>query len=158
MSDSREGSVQVDSRHKTARSNARCASANGMVRPCSCPASKRSWQGAPQTRSTPCLRHRFGTGEKPTFPSSQYLCHNAKVVHAFEANTPFEKLPGTQITYRSKISIAPAAPSVPHFPRLRAWAFCGRRPPQLVDSVVIPASKNLHNKRRPATLGLSDFA
>src|SRR6266702_5957816 len=32
-------------------------SANGMVRPCSCPASKRSWQGAPKTRSTPCLRH-----------------------------------------------------------------------------------------------------
>ena len=31
--------------------------ANGMVRPCSCPASKRSWQGAPKTRSTPCLRH-----------------------------------------------------------------------------------------------------
>src|SRR6267378_5184479 len=30
--------------------------ANGMVRPCSCPASKRSWQGAPKTRSTPCLR------------------------------------------------------------------------------------------------------
>ena len=31
--------------------------ANGMVRPCSCPASKRSWQGAPKTRSRPCLRH-----------------------------------------------------------------------------------------------------
>ena len=30
---------------------------NGMVRPCSCPASKRSWRGAPTTRSTPCLRH-----------------------------------------------------------------------------------------------------
>jgi hypothetical protein len=30
----------------------------------------------------------------------QCLCHNAKVAHAFEANTPFEKLlPGTQITY-----------------------------------------------------------
>ena len=26
-------------------------SVNGMVRPCSCPASKRSWQGAPKTRS-----------------------------------------------------------------------------------------------------------
>src|ERR1700676_89996 len=37
--------------------------------------------------------------EKPTFPIWQYLCHNAKVVHAFGANTPFEKLPGTQITY-----------------------------------------------------------
>ena len=32
-------------------------SVNGMVRPCSCPASKRSWQGAPKTRSTPCLRN-----------------------------------------------------------------------------------------------------
>src|SRR5882757_5220069 len=28
---------------------------------------------------------------------SPYLCQNAKVVHAFEANTLFEKLPGTQI-------------------------------------------------------------
>ena len=31
-------------------------SANGMVRPCSCPASDRSWQGAPKTRSTPCTQ------------------------------------------------------------------------------------------------------
>ena len=31
-------------------------SVNGMVRPCSCPASKLSWQGAPKTRSAPCLR------------------------------------------------------------------------------------------------------
>src|SRR6266851_1345017 len=35
-------------------------------------------------------------GRETYFPQ-QYLCHNAKVVHAFEANTPFEKLPGTQI-------------------------------------------------------------
>src|SRR5467141_1215662 len=35
--------------------------------------------------------------EKPAFPIEQSLCHNAKVVHAFESNTPFEKLPGTQI-------------------------------------------------------------
>ena len=27
---------------------------NGMVRPCSCPVSDRSWQGAPKTRSTLC--------------------------------------------------------------------------------------------------------
>src|SRR5450830_1786745 len=32
-------------------------SANGMVRPCSCPASVLSWPGAPKTRSTPCLRN-----------------------------------------------------------------------------------------------------
>src|ERR1700686_3544399 len=82
-------------------------------------------------------------GRETYFPHLAYLCHNAKVVHAFEANTPFEKLPGTQITYRSKISIAPAAPSVPHFPRFRALALFGRRPQERVDSVV-PASKNLH--------------
>ena len=32
-------------------------------------------------------------------PFCNTWCHNAKVVHAFGANTPFEKLPGTQITY-----------------------------------------------------------
>src|SRR5260370_13406863 len=37
-----------------------------------------------------------------------------------------------------------AAPPVPHFPRLRALALFGRRPPQLVDSLVMPASENLH--------------
>ena len=34
-------------------------SANGMVRPCSGPASRRSWQGAPKTRSTPCHPAQF---------------------------------------------------------------------------------------------------
>jgi hypothetical protein len=32
-------------------------SGNGMVRPCSGPASARNWQGALKTRSTPCLRN-----------------------------------------------------------------------------------------------------
>src|SRR5258705_9319947 len=36
-------------------------------------------------------------GRGTYFPIQQSLCHNAKVVHAFESNTPFEKLPGTQI-------------------------------------------------------------
>ena len=31
--------------------------AKGMVRPCSCPASDRSWQGVRKTRSTPCPKH-----------------------------------------------------------------------------------------------------
>src|ERR1700686_820490 len=64
------------------------------------------------------------------------------------ANTPFEKLPGTQITYPRLT--APAAPPVPHFPRLRALALFGRRPPQLVDSLVLPASENLHTNGHPA--------
>src|SRR5262249_47282802 len=38
------------------------ASLAALVRPCSCPASKRHWQGASKTRSTPCLR-------KSTLPS-----------------------------------------------------------------------------------------
>src|SRR3984893_3944444 len=101
-------------------------------------------------------RDRFATpnplkshGERNLLsPFSNTCAISAKVVHAFEANTPFEKLPGTQITYRGKISIAPAAPSVPHFPRFRALALFGRRPQERVDSVVIPASKNLHTSGR----------
>src|SRR5713101_1268015 len=33
---------------------------------------------------------------------------------------------------------------MPHFPRFRALALFGRRPPQRVDSLVMPASENLH--------------
>ena len=36
--------------------SARLTAANGMVRPCSSPASVGCWQGAPKTRSTPCYR------------------------------------------------------------------------------------------------------
>jgi hypothetical protein len=35
----------------------RSLTAKGMVRPCSGPASTRSWQGPLKTRSTPCLRN-----------------------------------------------------------------------------------------------------
>src|SRR3981081_4155610 len=38
---------------------------------------------------------------------------------------------------------SPAIPPVPHLPRFRALALFGRRLPQRVDSLVIPASKNL---------------
>src|SRR6266478_9634905 len=87
-------------------------------------------------------------GGETYFPNWQYLCHNAKVVHAFEAITPSEKLlPGAQITHRGKIPIAPAAPPVPRFPRFRALALFGRRPKERVDSLVMPASENLDNKR-----------
>ena len=49
--------IDPPSRMTQVRTRPRLAtSANGMVRPCSCPASDRSWQGAPKTRSTPCLR------------------------------------------------------------------------------------------------------
>jgi hypothetical protein len=35
---------------------------------------------------------------------------------------------------------------VPNFPRLRALALFGRRPPQRVDSLLMPASENLHKE------------
>ena len=47
-------------------------------------------------------------------------------------------------------SLATAASPVPHFPRFRALALFGRRPPQRVDSIVMPASENLHSCRSPA--------
>src|SRR5229473_764738 len=46
---------------------------------------------------------------------------------------------------------SPAAPPVPHFPRFRALALFGRRPPQRVDSLVMPASENLHTSRHRIT-------
>jgi hypothetical protein len=46
---------------------------------------------------------------------------------------------------------------VPHFPRFRALALFGRRPPQRVDSLVMPASENLHTsglmRRTYSTIG-----
>jgi len=48
---------------------------------------------------------------------------------------------------RHQIPIAPVAPPVPNFPRLRALALFGRRPPQRVEGFLMPASKNLHISR-----------
>jgi hypothetical protein len=58
------------------------------------------------------------------------------VTAAFVASSPCR---------RDQIPIAPAAPSVPNFPRLRALALFGRRPPQRMEGFVMPAS--LHNSR-----------
>ena len=38
---------------------------------------------------------------------------------------------------------------MPYLPRFRALALFGRRPSVPGDSFVIPASENLHNRRRP---------
>src|ERR1700676_197446 len=46
---------------------------------------------------------------------------------------------------RHQIPIAPVAPPVPNFPRLRALALFGRRPVERAGLSLLPASKNLHN-------------
>src|SRR5258707_4765485 len=47
----------------------------------------------------------------------------------------------------------PAAPPGPNPPQLPALALFGRRPPQRVEGVVMPASKNLHiTGNRPCSL------
>jgi len=53
---------------------------------------------------------------------------------------------------RHQIPIAPAAPPAPNFPRLRALALFGRRLPQRVDSLVMPASENLHRSGHRKTI------
>jgi hypothetical protein len=47
----------------------------------------------------------------------------------------------------AQFPIEPAAPPVPHPPRFRALALFGRRPPERVDRLGIPASENLHRSR-----------
>jgi hypothetical protein len=49
---------------------------------------------------------------------------------------------------RLNLHSARGTAAAPHFPRFRALALFGRRPPQRVDSIVMPASENLHNNRR----------
>ena len=58
---------------------------------------------------------------------------------------------------RGQIAIAPAAPSVPNTPRFRALALFGRRPPERVDDLCIPASENLHISRTHAAQQNSIF-
>jgi hypothetical protein len=43
---------------------------------------------------------------------------------------------------------------MPNFPRLRALALFGRRPPQRVDSLVMPASENQHLSRHQPEWGI----
>src|SRR6266849_2997345 len=82
--------------------------------------------------SNPCaITPKLGMLSRPIHPSKNY--------------------PALKSTYRGYISIAPAAPPVPHFPRFRALALFGRRPPQCVDSLVMPASENLHNSGHSIT-------
>ncbi len=51
----------------------------------------------------------------------------------------------------NQIPIALAAQPAPNFPRLRALALFGRRPPECEAPLVIPASKNLHRSRPSKT-------
>src|SRR6267142_1916833 len=78
-------------------------------------------------------------------------------VHFIEANTPFEKLPGTQINVpRLNLHKRPRHRRCPTSREFRALALFGRRPPQRVDSLVMPASENLHkNGRHEAYRGLT---
>src|ERR1700738_3715274 len=97
-------------------------------------------------------------GRETYFPRLAYSCHNAKVVHAFESNTPFEKLPGTQINVpRLNLHSARGTAGAP-LPAISCLGVFGRRPPQRVDSIVMPASENLHKRRHHYFASEIDFA
>src|SRR6202171_748363 len=108
-------------------------------------------------------------GEKPTFPIWQSLCHNAKVVHPFDANTPFEKLPGTQINVpRLNLHKRPRHRRCPTSRDFVPWRFsdAGRRsawiasswrhPKTCTEADIRHASQSLESAVicRPGTLGV----
>ena len=70
----------------------------------------------------------------------QRSCQNAKVVEAFCSRRVHHR-----DRHQHTIPIALAALPGATLPRLRALALFGRRPPQRVDSLLMPASENLHN-------------
>ena len=73
-------------------------------------------------------------------PLVQRSCQNAKVVEAFCSRRVHHR-----DRHQHTIPIALAALPGATLPRLRALALFGRRPPQRVDSLLMPASENLHN-------------
>jgi hypothetical protein len=72
-------------------------------------------------------------------PLLQHSCQNAKVVEAFCSRRVHHR-----DRHQHTIPIALAALLGAILPRLRALALFGRRSPQRVDSLVMPASQNLH--------------
>ena len=84
-------------------------------------------------------------------PLVQRSCQNAKVVEAFCSRRVHHR-----DRHQHTIPIALAALPGATLPRLRALALFGRRPPQRVDSLVMPASENLdtsrHNRGPPPCL------
>ena len=77
-------------------------------------------------------------------PLVQRSCQNAEVVEAFCSRRVHHR-----DRHQHTIPIALAALPGATLPRLRALALFGRRPPQRVDSLLMPASENLHNNGRP---------
>src|SRR5580700_3971321 len=75
-------------------------------------------------------------------PLVQRSCQNAKVVQAFCSRRVHHR-----DRHQHTIPIALAALPGAILPRLRALALFGRRSPQRVDSLVMPASENLHKNR-----------
>src|SRR4249919_1739416 len=73
-------------------------------------------------------------------PLVQRSCQNAEVVEAFCSRRVHHR-----DRHQHTIPIALAALPGATLPRLRALALFGRRPPQRVDSLLMPASENLHN-------------
>jgi hypothetical protein len=72
-------------------------------------------------------------------PLLQRSCQNAEVVEAFCSRRVHHR-----DRHQHTIPIALAALPGATLPRLRALALFGRRPPQRVDSLLMPASENLH--------------
>ena len=72
-------------------------------------------------------------------PRLQRSCQNAEVVEAFCSRRVHHR-----DRHQHTIPIALAALPGATLPRLRALALFGRRPPQRVDSLLMPASENLH--------------
>src|SRR5216684_1743753 len=88
-------------------------------------------------------------GRETYFPL-QSLCHNAKVVHAFESNTPFEKLPGTQINVpRLNLHSARGTTGAPLSRDFVPWRFsdAGRRSAWIASSCRHPKTCTEHRIR-----------
>ena len=98
-----------------------------------------STQSHPPVRRSPVDALRAGA-EMPTALSRPRVCRHRGAV--LLACRPSSRSAPTYDPHSTRCQ------PVPNFPRLRALALFGRRPPQRVDSLLMPASENLHKNRR----------
>src|SRR5258705_12709723 len=83
-------------------------------------------------------------GREPYFPHLAIFVPERKGCACLRGQYTLQKIITRHSNHVPRLNLhSPAAPPVPHFPRFRALALFGRRPPQRVEGFVMPASKNL---------------
>src|SRR6266699_819136 len=95
-------------------------------------------------------------GRETYFPQSAILVPERQSCACLRGQYTLRKIITRHSNHVPRLNLhSPAAPPVPHVPRFRALALFGRRPPQRVNSLVMPASKNQNISGHRASIAVA---